>query len=291
MFKIRYLVIGFLSLYVSVVSTTSVGEVNPQPTAISEYYSVALTPGIYLTNFELLYILKPSVAANLPAYMAPLADDLVTCLEKDDPTACRYDDYKQYLNTPIDNIDAAISTKCIWGDDCKISPFFQRLAPPRYHTTMQINQPLGQIKAKKIAKALRLDEKMILTDSEYQCFIGDDQVAALTDDQKIINQCVANLTNSIGNADIPLSSYGLSLVTDNNNVQYLQTNCASGAPCLEFNKLLKGPLERLALKCGFFKKLARMVRRTPFIRVALNGVYCQDLSLSGCIAEATITTK
>ena len=277
-----------IAIFSAVISFNAVGEVNPQPTSTSEYFGVPLTPGIYLTNFELLYTLNPSVAANLPAYMAPIPDELVACLKNNNLTGCPYNDYKKYLNNPSNNIDAATSTKCIWGDDCKISPILQRLAPPRYHTTKQINQPLGQSKATKIAKALRLDKKMILTESEYQCFLGNE--ATRTDDQKIINQCVANLTNSRGNAKIPLSSYGLSLVTVNNE-QYLQTDCADGAPCLEFNNLLAGPLERLAFKCGFFKKLTRMVTRTPFIRVAFNGVNCQNLSISGCIAEATIITK
>ncbi len=87
--------LGFLSAYLAVLSATAFG--GPIPQSTSEYYGVPVTPGIYLTNFELLYALKPSVAAKMPAYMAPIPDELVDCL-KNNPTGCPYDDYKQ---TPV----------------------------------------------------------------------------------------------------------------------------------------------------------------------------------------------
>jgi hypothetical protein len=75
-----------------------------------------------------------------------------------------------------------------------------------------------------------------------------------TTDQQIIFVCINNPTNSKGNADIPLSSYGLSL----NEQRDIRGACAPDAPCLEFNALLAGPLEEIAIQCGWLEKLVRM---------------------------------
>jgi hypothetical protein len=75
---------------------------------------------------------------------------------------------------------------------------------------------------------------MILTDAEYHCLIG---IPPRDHDREIIFRCIYNLTNSNGNAAIPLSSYGLN-VTEQGDVRSV---CAPDAPCLEFNALLGGP--------------------------------------------------
>lgn len=84
---------------------------------------------------------------------------------------------------------------------------------------------------------------LILTDEEYQCTIG---TPPRSSDQQTIFACVNNLTNSNGNSNMPLSSYGLA-VTDQGDVQSL---CAPQAPCLVFNQLFEGPLEKIAFQCG-----------------------------------------
>ena len=152
---------------------------------------------------------------------------------------------------------------------------WQRLAPRKYRTPDQINQPLGIKRANRMGRLMGVAEDMILTDEEYQCLIGS---PPRTDDQKIVFECVGNLTNPIGNAEIPLSSYGLSITHDG----LVQSNCAPGAPCIEFNDLLGGPLEKIALECGLFEKFLGMVIETPFLEFADEGNTCQSNSDTAC---------
>jgi hypothetical protein len=126
---------------------------------------------------------------------------------------------------------------------------------------------------------------MILTPAEYQCLIGTPEKR--TEDQKTINSCIGNLTNSNGNSAIPLSSYGLSVSPQGD----VRSNCAPDAPCLNFNALLTGPLEKLAFQCGFLDKFVRMATRTPFIEFAVEGSPCQKDSEPTCIVKATETKK
>ena len=135
----------------------------------------------------------------------------------------------------------------------------------------QINEPLGMDRAKRLARLLNIDESMILTDAEYQCTIG---TPPRNQDQQTIFSCIGNLTNSKGNTDIPLSSYGLS-ITDQGDVQ---SDCAPEAPCLVFNQLFAGALEKIAFECGWAMKLERMVRETPFFQVVYDGHKCQRYS-------------
>ena len=84
-------------------------------------------------------------------------------------------------------------------------------------------------------------EKFDLTPEEYQCLIGI--AGQRSADQDTIVECIGDLTNSNGDADIPLSSYGLAL---DNRQSLLRSVCAPHAACLRMNKVLAGPLEQLA---------------------------------------------
>src|SRR5262245_18669479 len=61
----------------------------------TEFHTPALTPGIYLINFLFLYIANPDVAANLPAYKAPIPQPVVDCLEQN-PAGCPYAAFRHY---------------------------------------------------------------------------------------------------------------------------------------------------------------------------------------------------
>jgi hypothetical protein len=106
---------------------------------------------------------------------------------------------------------------------------------------------------------------MILTDAQYHCLIG---IPPRTPDRETIFRCIYNLTNSKGNALIPLSSYGLN-VTEEGEIRSI---CATNAPCLNFNALLAGPLEKIAIECGFLEKLVRMETVTPFFQSSKMGI-------------------
>jgi hypothetical protein len=124
---------------------------------------------------------------------------------------------------------------------------------------------------------------MILTDEEYACLITPTGDPSRDPAREIIVACSIDLTNSKGNADIPLSSYGLSI----DELGDVRSLCAPDAPCLEFNKLFAGPLELIAEACGFTDKLERLVTETPMLEFIKDGGECQQTWMPSCIAEAT----
>lgn len=229
---------------------------------LGESYGVAVSPAVYLVNFLLLYIANPSEAANMPAYRAAIPSELYDCLQEN-PEGCPYAEFEGFFdNQDIDN------GASILPSECRADPKWEVLAPSIAKHPDQINEPLGIKRAEKLARRLGIDRSMILTDAEYQCTIGTPPRNA---NQQTIFQCIQNLTNSNGNTDIPLSSYGLA-ITDQGDVQSL---CAPQAPCLVFNDLFAGPLEKIAFECGWERKLDSMVRATPFSRLVNRGHRCQ----------------
>lgn len=157
--------------------------------------------------------------------------------------------------------------------------------PGRGQISSQINEPLGLNRADSIARSLGIDKSMILTDREYQCTLG--MPGERDDTQEIIAACVNALTNSRGNTNIPLASYGLAIAdpqaippTDPPAVEgNVQSLCAPMAPCLTFNSLFGpgGQLRLLAQKCGWDRKLNLMQIKTPFARFAVEGAICQEV--------------
>ena len=109
--------------------------------------------------------------------------------------------------------------------------------------------------------------------------------------REIIRLCAQDLSNSNGNTDIPLSSYGL-FISDEENFRRL---CAPDAPCLDFNKLfipnvISGRdfdfLFRVAEECGFERKLNLLIRDTNLPRFAIRASFCQSDWEPTCIVEA-----
>jgi len=92
-----------------------------------------------------------------------------------------------------------------------------------------------------------------------------------------------NLTNSNGNAAIPLSSYGLN-VTDQGDVRSI---CAPCAPCLLFNDLFGGRLAEIFAECGALEKLLRVEAETQFPTFIQNGSPCQSSGGTACLIETT----
>lgn len=263
---------GFLFLTASLAAQQL--EVSPKA-AKRDPYGVAVVPPIYLINFLFLYVANPDIAANMPAYRAPIPQAVFDCL-KQNPTGCSYVDLEQFFADQDSG-----SPNSVFRRACRAQPKWERLAPPVVTQADQINEPLGMNRAQLTAQRLGIDQDMILTPEEYQCLIGTPENR--TEDQKTINSCIGDLTNSNGNSAIPLSSYGLSVSPKGD----VRSNCAPDAPCLNFNALLAGPLQKLALKCGFLDKFVRLVTRTPFIEFAVEGSPCQMNSEPACIVKAT----
>jgi len=201
--------------------------------AYMEPFGVPVTPGIYLTNFILLYVSNPDIAAKMPAYRAKIPQEVYTCLVEN-PEGCPYVDMQQYFDEQALQIGGSRNKNTFWPDSCLIDPKWEALVPPEYRQPSQISQPLGRKKADRLARRLGIDQEMILTEEQYKCMIGIEPPRPDDEARQIINVCLQNLTNSKGSADIPLSSYGLSLNKEGN----VRSNCAPGAPCLEFNQLI-----------------------------------------------------
>jgi hypothetical protein len=240
----------------------------------NEVYAPSLTAGIYLVNFVFLYMANPDLAAYLPAYKAAIPQPVVDCLEQN-PTGCPYADYRRYFDEQVfDN------RECFWPEVCQENARWARLAPRKVRQPEDINQPLGRRRADQFAHLLGMDAGMVLTDAEYQCLIG---IPPRDHDREIIFNCIYNLTNSTGNAVIPLSSYGLN-VTEQGDIRSV---CAPDAPCLEFNALLEGPLEAIAVECGFLDKFLRVVAETPLLQFIEDANPCQESGEPACLIETT----
>jgi hypothetical protein len=240
-------------------------------------FGVPLAPPIYLVNFLLLYFSNPETAAYMPAYRVALPQEVYKCLFEN-PDGCPYAAMAPFFAEQALDTGGSQNQKTFWPSSCQTDPRLAILAPQEDRQPDQINEPLGRKKADQLAALLGIDQDMILTDEEYQCLIG----APPRDvSREIIYACSIDLTNSNGNTDIPLSSYGLYL----NLKGDVRSDCAPQAPCLELNKLFAGPLEIIAEQCGFAPKLARLVAETPFLEFVNQGHECQVKWMPSCIAE------
>jgi hypothetical protein len=275
---------AILAIAVFLRTTPLVGqqlEVAPGHQTANEFYAPSLTPAIYLINFLFLYTANPDIAAYLPAYKAPVPQPVIDCLEQN-PTGCPYAPFRQYFEEQARS--GGGNAACFWPEVCQEEAKWQALAPRKFRKPEEINEPLGRARADQLAHLLGITDSMILTEAEYQCLIG---TPPRSDAQEIIFTCIYNLTNSKGNALIPLSSYGLN-VTEQGAIRSV---CATNAPCLNFNALLAGPLEQIAAQCGFLDKLVRMEAGTPFRQFLVDGQRCQTNAGAACFVEATCAGK
>jgi hypothetical protein len=247
-------------------------------------FGVGLAPPIYFVNFLLLYFSNPESATYMPAYRVALPQEVYKCLVEN-PDGCPYAEMAPFFAEQAADTGDARNQKTVWPESCRTSPRFENLGRPEDRRADQINEPLGRKRADQLAKLLGIKPDMILTNEEYQCLIG---APPRNENQEIIYACSVDLTNSIGNTDTPLSSWGLYLNSDGD----VRSLCAPQAPCLEFNKLFAGPLEKIAKQCGFANKLARLVAETPFLQFVAQGHRCQQAWMpTSCIAEAPCAHK
>ncbi|MFL6499926.1 MAG: hypothetical protein ACJ8LL_04335 [Candidatus Udaeobacter sp.] len=253
-------------------------ELSESEAATTEFYGPPISPAIYLVNFIILYMVNPRHAADMPAFKAPIPKAVVACLEQN-PSGCSYAAFEQLFDKQTSRDRRLQPNKCFWPVECQLERKFVRLAPHRARRGKQINKPLGIERAAQLARDLGMDETMILTEKQYRCLIGTP--GNRTPDQQTFFRCIRQLTNSKGNAAIPLSSYGL-YVNDEGDVRSV---CAPNAPCLDVNALLVGPFEQLALQCGFLEKFLRVLNQTPLLRIIPGGFACQDSHKPACIIE------
>jgi hypothetical protein len=225
-------------------------------------------------------MVNPRDAANMPAYKAPIPKAVAACLDQN-PNGCPYAAFTHLFDKQTSGNRRLQPNKCFWPVECQLERKFVRLAPNSARRSRQINEPLGLGRAALLARALGIDESMILTEKEYRCLIGTSGNRTL--DQQTFFLCIRQLTNSKGNPAIPLSSYGL-YVNDQGDVRSV---CAPDAPCLDVNALLVGPFEKIALECGFLDKFLRLLNQTPLLRLIPGGFACQTRHEPACIIETT----
>jgi hypothetical protein len=242
-------------------------------------YGVPLAPPIYFVNFLFLYILNPATAALMPAYKAPLPQQVYKCL-LENPDGCPYEKMVRFFRKQANAKKVNRKGDAVWPSSCQTTEQWQPLAPPEYQHPVQINEPLGQERADQLAQALGIQKDMILTDTEYQCVMG---VPPRDPTQKILYSCFINFTASKGNEIVvPFSSYGLNL----NEHGKVLSLCAPHAPCLDANAVFL-ELPEIAEKCNFTSKLDSLLTQTPVLEFIEQGGECQAAWKPSCIAEAT----
>jgi hypothetical protein len=254
----------------------------PTPGRQTVPFGVPLAPPIYFVNFLFLYFANPATAALMPAYRAPVPQQVYDCLLAN-PDGCPYEQMARFFRQQAAETPwAGVETD--WPNYCQTTERWRQLAPPIYQNADQINEPLGKERAFLLAKALGMDDKMILTRDEYACAMG---VPPRDHIQQILYACFIDFTASNGNGVVvPFSSYGLNL-NEQGNVLSL---CAPKAPCLEANQAFL-LLPEIALRCGFEDKLERFLRETPVEQFIVEGGRCQGQTPDACIAATTCESK
>lgn len=254
----------------------------PTPGRQTVPFGVPLAPPIYFVNFLFLYFANPPTAALMPAYRVPLPQQVYDCLLAN-PDGCPYEQMARFFRQQAaESPGRGMDTE--WPSYCQTTDPWRDLAPPVYQDADQINEPLGEERAAKLARALGIKPDMILTRDEYQCVLG---VPPRDPAQKIIYACFINFTASNGNEIVvPFSSYGLNL-NEKGNVLSL---CAPKAPCLEANGVFL-LLPEIADRCGFTDKLERFLRETPVGQFIQEGGQCQHQTPDACIAATTCASK
>jgi len=197
-----------------------------------------------------------------------------------------------------------------WTGPCNNNTIFNSLAPTKADDPAQVNEPIGLEQAHSTAEALGFEKSFLLTESERDCFlrgttIEDPVLRAIY--VGTLRKCLANLTNTRGGleanilfdtvdgevADLrfpTLASYGLKLrfaTTDDNRELMITSDCSTNEPCINFNKLLAGPLEAVAKQCGFLAKFEALFSQTPIICLGARAAKCQGQVISfsdSCLA-------
>ena len=124
------------------------------------------------------------------------------------------------------------------------TPKYQKYAPTEATTAAQVNRPLGQKAADRIARQLGLDKKNAFTPKQYRLFISGKGVGGNPDDAALVDASVRIFTNTTGrplyanvNGQVTptvLSSYGLFVDKSGLLMSLANTN----APTRKVNKVL-----------------------------------------------------
>lgn len=125
--------------------------------------------------------------------------------------------------------------------------YLEKYAPTRVISNDQLNEPLGEAKADKIAKSLGLDKNLCFTQQQYLTFITGqgENGSGNPEYAKLVDESVKLLTNTCGNpliriidgeiTQIVLGSYGLIV----NEAGMLESPANPSAPTRQVNEILQ----------------------------------------------------
>lgn len=125
------------------------------------------------------------------------------------------------------------------------TPKYERFAPTQVTVPAQVNAPLGQTAADRLARQIGLQKSKVFTSRQYALFIAGKGKGGQAAPAKLVDQSVRILTNTTGrplysNVDgtitpTVLASYGLMV----NEAGLLESPANSTAPTRQVNSVLK----------------------------------------------------
>jgi hypothetical protein len=124
------------------------------------------------------------------------------------------------------------------------TPKYERYAPTEATNPRQVNQPLGQRAADRIARKLGLDKRHVFTARQYRLFISGKGIGGDPAAAKLLDESVRIFVNTTGNpllanvngkvTRVVLGSYGLMVSTDG----LLESLANTDAPTRQVNALI-----------------------------------------------------
>lgn len=165
------------------------------------------------------------------------------------------------------------------------TPKYEKFAPGQVTAPDQIQAPLGQAAADRLARQIGLDKSKVFTSRQYALFISGKGKGGQAAPAKLVDQSVRILTNTVGrplysNVDgvltpTVLASYGLMV----NEAGLLESPANSTAPTRQVNSVLVpgGYMGTWARANGAGKSIAALYR-SAYTSEAVFGAKSQGIS-------------
>ena len=165
------------------------------------------------------------------------------------------------------------------------TPKYEGFAPTQATVPAQVNAPLGQAAADRLARQIGLDKSKVFTSRQYALFISGKGKGGQAAPAKLVDQSVRILTNTVGrplysNVDgvltpTVLASYGLMV----NESGLLESPANSSAPTRQVNSVLVpgGYMGTWARANGAGKSIAALYR-SAYTSEAVFGAKSQGIS-------------
>src|SRR4029453_4980926 len=125
--------VAILSVMLVIVVSLVVGPLAAEEPEVSEargdateFYGPPISPGVYLVNFLLLYMVNPGDAAKMPAYKAPIPKAVAACLEQSPTNGCPYAAFAHLFEKQTSRDRRIPPNKCVWPVECQLERQFVR---------------------------------------------------------------------------------------------------------------------------------------------------------------------